>query len=85
MLATFGFADGAGQRRPACRGGYGHGGKERSTCGKLLQDLGFEGKEGNKPSELSGGQQQRVSIARALMNGGEIIFADEPTGASRYR
>lgn len=60
----------------------GMGGKERSTrAGKLLQDLGLEGKEGNKPSELSGGQQQRVSIARALMNGGEIIFADEPTGA----
>lgn len=48
---------------------------------KLLRDLGLEGKEGNKPSELSGGQQQRVSIARALMNGGEIILADEPTGA----
>ncbi|EGQ77660.1 MULTISPECIES: MacB family efflux pump subunit [Neisseria] len=60
----------------------GMGGKERSTrAEKLLQDLGLEGKEGNKPSELSGGQQQRVSIARALMNGGEIIFADEPTGA----
>ncbi|WP_107820318.1 MacB family efflux pump subunit [Neisseria sicca] len=58
------------------------GGKERSNrAEKLLQDLGLEGKEGNKPSELSGGQQQRVSIARALMNGGEIIFADEPTGA----
>lgn len=48
---------------------------------KLLHDLGLDGKEDNKPSELSGGQQQRVSIARALMNGGEIIFADEPTGA----
>ena len=60
----------------------GMGGKERSTrAEKLLQDLGLEGKEGNRPSELSGGQQQRVSIARALMNGGEIIFADEPTGA----
>ncbi|MDO4641518.1 MAG: MacB family efflux pump subunit [Neisseria sp.] len=47
----------------------------------LLQRLGLDGKEDNKPSELSGGQQQRVSIARALMNGGEIILADEPTGA----
>lgn len=60
----------------------GEGGKERSArADKLLQDLGLASKEGNKPGELSGGQQQRVSIARALMNGGEIIFADEPTGA----
>ena len=60
----------------------GMGGKERSVwADKLLQDLGLASKEGNKPGELSGGQQQRVSIARALMNGGEIIFADEPTGA----
>ena len=56
--------------------------KEREArAEKLLHDLGLQGKEGNKPNELSGGQQQRVSIARALMNGGEIIFADEPTGA----
>lgn len=48
---------------------------------ELLAQLGLAGKEENRPSELSGGQQQRVSIARALMNGGEIILADEPTGA----
>lgn len=48
---------------------------------KLLKKLDLSKKLKNKPSELSGGQQQRVSIARALMNGGEIILADEPTGA----
>ncbi|WP_373752783.1 MacB family efflux pump subunit [Neisseria weixii] len=65
---------------PAVYVGVDH--KERNKrAEKLLHDLGLQSKEGNKPSELSGGQQQRVSIARALMNGGEIIFADEPTGA----
>ncbi|SUT95767.1 MacB family efflux pump subunit [Actinobacillus lignieresii] len=48
---------------------------------ELLCRLGLEKQLENKPSQLSGGQQQRVSIARALMNGGEIILADEPTGA----
>ena len=47
----------------------------------LLEKLGLGDKWQNKPNQLSGGQQQRVSIARALMNGGEIILADEPTGA----
>ena len=47
----------------------------------LLKRLELGNKLRNKPNELSGGQQQRVSIARALMNGGEIILADEPTGA----
>ncbi|CAN5325760.1 pyoverdine export/recycling transporter ATP-binding/permease subunit PvdT [soil metagenome] len=47
----------------------------------LLTRLGMADKLDNRPSQLSGGQQQRVSIARALMNGGRIILADEPTGA----
>ncbi|WP_235033776.1 ABC transporter permease [Pantoea sp. 18069] len=47
----------------------------------LLERLGMGDKLHNRPNQLSGGQQQRVSIARALMNGGRIILADEPTGA----
>lgn len=47
----------------------------------LLKRLGLSDKLHSRPNQLSGGQQQRVSIARALMNGGHIILADEPTGA----
>ena len=60
----------------------GLGAEERNRRSvELLKNLDLGNKLGNKPNELSGGQQQRVSIARALMNGGEIILADEPTGA----
>ncbi len=60
----------------------GMGAEERTQRAvELLKRLELGNKLRNKPNELSGGQQQRVSIARALMNGGEIILADEPTGA----
>jgi len=55
--------------------------QRHSRARELLTRLGLAGHTTHRPSQLSGGQQQRVSIARALMNGGEVILADEPTGA----
>lgn len=55
--------------------------KRQERAKQLLDKLGLGDKTLHRPNQLSGGQQQRVSIARALMNGGEIILADEPTGA----
>nr|WP_113868818.1 MacB family efflux pump subunit [Brenneria salicis]NMN92640.1 macrolide transport system ATP-binding/permease protein [Brenneria salicis ATCC 15712 = DSM 30166]RBP58928.1 macrolide transport system ATP-binding/permease protein [Brenneria salicis ATCC 15712 = DSM 30166]RLM29653.1 macrolide ABC transporter permease/ATP-binding protein MacB [Brenneria salicis ATCC 15712 = DSM 30166] len=56
-------------------------GARRQRAAELLVRLGLEHRLNYRPNQLSGGQQQRVSIARALMNGGGVILADEPTGA----
>ena len=55
--------------------------KRAAQASDLLRELGLGDRLRHHPSQLSGGQQQRVSIARALMNGGPMILADEPTGA----
>ncbi len=43
--------------------------------------LGLDGLGNRRSGELSGGQAQRVALARGMVNGPQVLFADVPTGS----
>lgn len=64
---------------PRWRGCLGRFGQEEQKCAMAaLARVGIDEHALKRGSELSGGQQQRAAIARALLQGAEVLIADEP-------